>query len=624
MWQYPNSLTGKSNSHPGEFSRPEGKQRIGREMQTKIIQPPSPNQTGTARHVPEWWLGAGCGGFAIALVLLSYPIAECGFDDDWSYAYTALRLVKTGRITYDGWGAPMLFFQAAWGGMLIRIFGFSFNLLHLATVPFAAGCASLTYSLARRSGLSRPASVLASATLSSSPLFVPLAASFMTDVYGVFFALLCLYCGVRAFENRAKTDALQSALWLVVAVFVGLVGGANRQIIWAAPLVVLGLAVWNRENARLFRVTAVVLAVFLFVCVVFLLRWHGEQPYAVPEGLSIHRLRSILGSAPGILGALFVLALTAVLTGLPVFTWFFRTYSLATWRTSVIMFVVGGALLSCVPFVAAPINLLPLIGNIFTSYGVMDYGVELLGGKPEIIPYGIQILLIVLALILMMQAVAIALAEKKNLFSNALHEGRNKSWTSAPLALLGLFGIFYFALLTIPAAPGLNFVFDRYMLPVMPSLVIFALSLLQKNRRPIPPSCWLAVCLAAGYSVATTHDYYASLRARLAAFRSVEQAGVPRIRISGGFELDAETQLEQSGYLNSPLTRLPGDSHPDLRKTTTYWFWTYTPSIQPEYILSWTPLPNLAPSGLPPQIFHAWLPPFRRQVVILLRKRMTS
>jgi hypothetical protein len=190
--------------------------------------------------------------------------------------------------------------------------------------------------------------------------------------------------------------------------------------------------------------------------------------------------------------------------------------------------------------------------------------------------------------------------------------------------MLGLFGIFYFALLTIPAVPGLNFVFDRYMLPILPSLVIIALSLLQDNRRPIPLACWLAVCFAAGYSVATTHDYYAGLRARLAAFHSLEQAGVPRTHISGGFELDAETQLEQSGFLNNPLARLSGDSYRDLPKTTPYWFCTYTPSIEPEYILSWTPVPDLATSGLPPKVFHAWLPPFRREVVILLRKRMAS
>ena len=122
-----------------------------------------------------------------ACVLGSIPILEMGVNDDWSYAWTARAFATTGHLAYNGWVGAVVGVQAIWAGLLIGVFGFSFTLVRLSTLPFAAGCAMLLYRLSRYAGLDPPFALFGTATVTLSPLFIPLSASFMTDVPGFFF-----------------------------------------------------------------------------------------------------------------------------------------------------------------------------------------------------------------------------------------------------------------------------------------------------------------------------------------------------------------------------------------------------------------------------------------------------
>src|SRR4051812_18592736 len=76
-----------------------------------------------------------CCAVTLLCVLLAQPYAGTGFNDDWSYSRVALELAQTGRVHYNGWGPAMQLFQAAWGAAWIRLFGFSFDLLRIITIP---------------------------------------------------------------------------------------------------------------------------------------------------------------------------------------------------------------------------------------------------------------------------------------------------------------------------------------------------------------------------------------------------------------------------------------------------------------------------------------------------------
>ena len=75
----------------------------------------------------RWWDGLLCGCLIVLSVLISFPFAEMGFNDDFSYVKTAYDYARTGHLIYNGWAAPMLGWQAVWGSWFIRLFGFSFS-----------------------------------------------------------------------------------------------------------------------------------------------------------------------------------------------------------------------------------------------------------------------------------------------------------------------------------------------------------------------------------------------------------------------------------------------------------------------------------------------------------------
>ena len=141
------------------------------------------------------------------LFLMCNPFIEMGANDDWQYARMAKAWAETGRLQYDGWGQPMVGPHAAWGMAVIKVFGFSFSALRASMVPIGTGCAVLMYLIAWWVGLSKWTSALASLLLTLSPLFVPLATTFMTDVSSLLLFLATAYCVMR--QCGGSSDAVR-------------------------------------------------------------------------------------------------------------------------------------------------------------------------------------------------------------------------------------------------------------------------------------------------------------------------------------------------------------------------------------------------------------------------------
>ena len=106
----------------------------------------SPKESGP--H--DAWL---CALLVCAAAIATLPWAEVGLDDDWSFAHTALDAARSGHLLYYYWSEPIIGFQAYWAALFVRIFGFSFTLVRLTTLPLAMGSAALLFILARYAGL---------------------------------------------------------------------------------------------------------------------------------------------------------------------------------------------------------------------------------------------------------------------------------------------------------------------------------------------------------------------------------------------------------------------------------------------------------------------------------------
>src|ERR1700756_4690376 len=185
--------------------------------------------------------GILCSFLVLICILATYPVAEMGFVDDWSYVKTAFVFARTGHIVYNGWATAMLGWAIPWGALFIKLFGFSFTAVRLSTLPLAMASVYLLHASLIRFGITARNAVLGALTLGLSPLFLPLAASYMTDVAGLFCILLCLYLCQRAL---AAHSARTTILWLTCAALTNIAGGTVRQIAWLGTLVMVPSTAW--------------------------------------------------------------------------------------------------------------------------------------------------------------------------------------------------------------------------------------------------------------------------------------------------------------------------------------------------------------------------------------------
>lgn len=173
--------------------------------------------------------------FAFALALAADPPGNFPVDDDWAYAHSVQWLLGEHRIRLSDWVAMNLLPQTLAGGFVTLVGGFSFERLRHLTQFVSVAVAMLALAWFRVAGLRRTASFVATLTLVAAPCWLPLADSFMTDLYAMLFALPAATLFLRALRERTP-----------------------RTIAWATPFAALGL---------LQRQVVLVVPVAFWICV---------------------------------------------------------------------------------------------------------------------------------------------------------------------------------------------------------------------------------------------------------------------------------------------------------------------------------------------------------------------
>ncbi len=511
-----------------------------------------------------------------------------------------MKLAETGKLQYNGWGSPILLFQSFWAAPWILAFGFSMQVLQIAMIPVSLGFVALVYATGRAIGLSRELSAFASIATGTSPLFLPLAASFMTDSPGCLFCMLCVYSALRSSQAATAREATR---WLWVLAIAGVIGGANRQVVWIAPVVLVPYLSWVRRKDSTFRTHAIA-AYGLSGIVILAILHFLSQPYG-PLQLTHEELMSVFRNGSGkAINLAASLILVCVFASLPAFCcllplarqkWILISLAPLTIATFALVIFTG---------LAAPYG-----NGIFSWVGIATEGQEWFRTKPATLAPWLRI--------------GLSVATSLCCVVSASWPLRNRSTLTAPIRIFVVFCLGYMALLL----PGilLGFAFDRYMLPVLPLVMLVVLSQFAQFAKPrehIPAVAWCCLAAFACYGIATTHDYSAALRARIAAAHSLASAGVSRERVSVGFEYDGWTELERSEYVNVvQYGDLFADDH---AKGLWFWFWNHTPHLQPDFVvLNWNS-PERARGGELMVDFRAWMPPFQRSAVVWRRGDLTG
>jgi hypothetical protein len=545
---------------------------------------------------------------------ISWPVAQMGFVDDWSYIRSAQVFAQTGHLVYNGWATAMLGWQIPWGALFIRIFGFSYMAVKLSSFPLALIIVSLFYVIQTRFGIRPYNAVIGTLCLGLSPLFLPLAASFMSDIPGLFIILVCLYCCQRAVATRS--DAITIA-WLSLAAITGAAGGTARQIAWLGALVMVPSTAFYLRRRRGVLLAAALLWIATVAVVFYFMHWFATQPYSI--SVSLFKESSRVLNDPRLIPILLALPsipcdfLCLLLVVFPVMiAWLprlrtARFTSMLTAITFLLFFVVLQAITGWT---------LPWLPDVLRSelsvlqVARMDNRGPFIFTKWACLAFSI---LIAVALMFIVATVRTHIRSAGGFTQSILHS--SIFWLLAPYALS------YYALLVVLAYQE-NINFDRYLLGLMPVAIIVLIRLYELHVAPRLNALSLAaLALCTLLAITGTHDWFAWQRARLAAIAELRVAGIPRTQIQGGFEYDGWTQV-QAGHINDsrlvvpPGAYRPNSPVPQVAKPCRLDFASFTPSVHPRYTVAFPPMPCFAPSKYPPVHYRAWLPPFGRAIYV--------
>jgi hypothetical protein len=557
--------------------------------------------------------GLFCACIVAACVLLTYPVAEMGFQDDWSYVRTALDFARTGHFIYNGWATAMLGWIIPWSALFIKVFGFSFTLVRFSMLPVTMACVYLFHANLVRFGIRDRNAVLGTLTLGLSPIFLPMAAGYMTDVAGLFVIVLCLYLCQRAVDAHSDRAAV---LWLCCAAATNVAGGTARQISWLGALVMVPSTAWLLRRRRGVLATGISLWVLSIVGVLACLHWWKSQPYSVPEHIlqgpvTPHMVHHLVGIFIKSFLCLLLLLYPILVAWLPAARGLSRTAAIR----------VGGAIILLVVFfwkVKTPDDwLAPWLTHVIQS--LMRKSGEVPGVTETPWPVPVRVAISVLVL-----AAALIVGEM------LLSKFRSRSWSTSGLEpvmrqdLLWLLGPFSLSYIVMLLPRGLyDLVYDRYLLGLMPLAMISLIRLYQRVvADDMPAICFLVLGAFGLFSIAGTHDWFALNRARIVAVEEIHATGVPKTAIQGAFEYDGWTQIEAAGFVNEERIEVPAGAFRknmrmyQLPEKCWHFFGWYASAIDPKYVIVSSPSHCFADSAFPPVTFRAWLPPFQRTIYV--------
>jgi hypothetical protein len=537
------------------------------------------------------------------------PVLEMGLNDDWSYAHIAREFAATGHIAYNGWTAVPLTPQIVWASAFIKLFGFSFFIVRLSTVVLGLFLVPVLYRLGRESGLAPPFAAFATLLSTLSPLAMPEAVTFMSDVPALFLFALCYYGGVKSWKAASAKDCVR---WAGLVVLAGVLSGLDRQIYWLAPLLFLPEIAWiqRRKNGVPMWLGVGWLASLAAVACSVL--WFQAQPYTlVEEALNAWKRHGFRYGVANELPLVAEMAATVVLLLFPLLAAYvapgFKTVSRKTAP------LVGAGLLAGAFGVRHVFHRgAPWMAGILREYGVYSLGVGYLDKRPVILGRVVRDL-IAAAVFLSSAGCGLALWKYRP-------AAGARSWhrPATPALVLGLvFTAAWFATVLYRAAGSTAS--DRYLIPILPVLAIPLLRHYQVHvSQRVSLWSWAMLALFAWYGVATTHDGFAAARARLAATRILERAGVPRTEIMAGFEYDGWTQLEAAGYVNNDLIRNPAGAYRPKSCTgpqsVRSWFQPMVPAVRARYFVVFSRLPELVDGPFAPVRFTTWISPGPQEV----------
>lgn len=168
----------------------------------------------------------------LMLAVLVWPVGNFPTNDDWSYAQSVIWLLTEHRVRLSDWIAMNLLPQTLLGASWAYAFGFSFSGLRMVTELVALATSVALFGFFRVSGMERALAFMSTLCVVSLPWWQSLANSYMSDMYGMAFAISGSYFFVRQMKTPRMGYLIMGALLVALGVL-------QRQIVAVIPLAFL-------------------------------------------------------------------------------------------------------------------------------------------------------------------------------------------------------------------------------------------------------------------------------------------------------------------------------------------------------------------------------------------------
>lgn len=547
-------------------------------------------------HLPALF----CAVAVLVCELFARPYANMGVCDDGPYILVAKNLAATGHIVYNGWSEAMLGWQLYLGAAFIKLFGFSFTAVRMSNLFIAMAVAFVLQRIMVRAAISERNATIATLAFVLSPLYLILSVTFMTDIFGLFGIVLCLYGCLRAVQTASSRMAIG---WLCFAVATNTICGTSRQLAWLGVLVMVPSTLWLLRAQRRILVAggAATLAGIVFIFAA--LRWFQLQPYTEHPAASHLRF-----SAVHILWYLIKAFLDVPFLLLPLVALFIPAIRRARpWILAAL--VLAYLLLTFQPHHAQHLFLLePTSGDWIGPHGILEI-LDLQGDRPLFLHTSEQVLLTIVSIGGLIGLMVMLLNARKT--SPATHPPSVLSWKQLA-TVIAPFSIAYVLLLVYRAAAAQ--IVDRYLLALLALAALCIARYYQEQVRPQIPLAGLAlVGIMAAYGIVLTHNSFSMYRARVALAAELRANGVPDTSVDNGAEYNLVVELQHAKYINFPDIKIPPHAYVQrllpAAGTCHMESYSYTPHIQPVYGITFSPNACYGPAPFAPAHYSRW--PYR-------------
>jgi 4-amino-4-deoxy-L-arabinose transferase-like glycosyltransferase len=428
------------------------------------------------------------------------------------------------------WSQATALSHSAWGALFALVLGSSFTVMSIAGLTASALCLLVFYRLMRVLDVTPPLALVGSALLLAQPVFFHLSTTFMTDITFLLAVLVACLLFVR-WAQTERNAYLWAASGAVALAFL------NRQL--GAVLVFVPLAyLW--ATRRLTWRSALAAALLPSVALVAYFAWERGQPHILVSMLLEKPARERLQEP------VLWLARRAVIAGQ---AWVFAALFLVPLFRPTRRLLAAGVALAVLGLMlwatyVSTGTVAPFTGNVVDHRGFLDCCIE---QSAAVWNEGVWVALAVVGA----ASAAFLMARTSNrLDMHWVGHGRPLPDNAAAL-VYGSAAVLTAAALLLP----LTF-FDRYYLPLMPALILFACreASRQGMARGELALRWTLVAPVLLFSVAAQHDNVQSKEIRWEESERLVSQGVGRDRIGMSFEwggeylFDAEAdRIKQSG-----------------------------------------------------------------------------